>query len=120
MNELNPEKYRTDLAIVRETADQVLKDFGVFGIEIVFSGDAFTAWDELKQQLIPVLYEMYQGDHTRFQSLLYRIDLNESKFRKLLGQVCNQDLPEMLAEMILQREFQKVLTRRYFSDKKNS
>ncbi|MBL0065152.1 MAG: hypothetical protein IPP86_07980 [Bacteroidetes bacterium] len=115
MNEELPEKYRHDLAIVRDTAEQVMKDFGVMGLVINFSGDPFRAYEELKEQISPVLYELFQNDRSRFQSLLYRIDISESKFRKLLGQSTQHNFSFDLADMILQREFQKVLTRRFFS-----
>lgn len=115
MNDSSLEKYRHDLAIVRETAAQVMKDFGVLGLEIRFSGDPFSAYEELKEQIAPVLFELFQNDRSRFQSLLYRIDLSESKFRKLLGANEHANFSLNLADMILQREFQKVLTRRYFS-----
>ena len=115
MNDSSLEKYRHDLAIVRETAAQVMKDFGVLGLEIRFSGDPFSAYEELKEQIAPVLFELFQNDRSRFQSLLYRIDLSEAKFRKLLGEQPHSDFSYNLADMILQREFQKVLTRRFFS-----
>ena len=109
MNDSSLEKYRHDLAIVRETAAQVMKDFGVLGLEIRFSGDPFSAYEELKDQIAPVLFELFQNDRSRFQSLLYRIDLSEAKFRKLLGEQPHSDFSYNLADMILQREFQKVL-----------
>ncbi|MBK6446716.1 MAG: hypothetical protein IPQ03_01980 [Bacteroidetes bacterium] len=115
MNDSSLEKYRHDLAIVRETAAQVMKDFGVLGLEIRFSGDPFSAYEELKEQIAPVLFELFQNDRSRFQSLLYRIDLSESTFRKLLGENTPSNFSHNLADMILQREFQKVLTRRFFS-----
>lgn len=115
MSDLSPEKYRHDLAIVRETAGQVLKDFGVMGVEITFSGDPYAAYEELKEQITPVLYNLYRNDQSAFQALLYRIDVSEVKFRKLLGSGNPMEFPAALADLILQREFQKVLTRRYFS-----
>jgi len=114
-----PEKYRQDLAIVRETAEQVLKDFGIFGIEITFSGNAFTAYDELEMQIRPVLFELFQKDKSRFQALLYRIDISEPAFRKLIGTGGNDDFPGRIAAAILQREFQKVITRKYYSERNN-
>ena len=101
MNDSSLEKYRHDLAIVRETAAQVMKDFGVLGLEIRFSGDPFSAYEELKEQIAPVLFELFQNDRSRFQ--------------KLLGENTPSNFSHNLADMILQREFQKVLTRRFFS-----
>ena len=76
------EKYRHDLEIIRKTAEQIIKDFQIFGFEITFSGNEYTAYDELKSQLTPLLFELYKSDLSTFQSLLYRIDISESKYRK--------------------------------------
>ena len=114
MTDDSVEKYRQDLAIIRDTAAQVMKDFEIFGIDIKFSGDPFCAWGELKSQVAPVLFELFQKDQSRFQSLLYRIDINEKNFRKLLADT-STDFSNNLAELTLQREFQKILTRRFFN-----
>ena len=110
-----PEKYRNDLEIIRLTAEQVIKDFEIFGHEIKFSGNEFTAYNELKNQLAPVLLKLYQNSSSAFQSLLYRVDISEKKFRDLLENTSIENFSEHLAEAVIQREFQKVLTRKFFS-----
>ena len=110
--DLSPEKYRQDFEIVRLTAEQLIKDLEVFGIAIHFSGDPLLAYDELLQQLKPILKELYKNQSSTFQSVLYRIDINERKFRQLLS---GENFIDRLAEEVLQREFQKVLIRKYFS-----
>jgi len=37
-------------AIVRETAEQIMKDFGMFGVTITFSGNIDKAYNELHEQ----------------------------------------------------------------------
>jgi hypothetical protein len=109
------EKYRNDLEIIRLTTEQVIKDFEIFGQEIKFSGNELTAYDELKNQLAPLLLKLYQNNSSTFQSLLYRVDISEKKFRHLLEQSTNKNFSEQLAEAVIQREFQKVLTRKFFA-----
>lgn len=108
------EKYRNDLEIIRLTAAQIIKDFDVFGYEIKFSGNEFTAYDELKDQVAPLLLELFQKKSSSFQSLLYRIDITEKTFRSLLEDSGKNDFAERLADAVIQREFQKVLTRKFF------
>jgi hypothetical protein len=108
------EKYRRDLEIIRLTASQVIKDFQIFGFEIVFSGNEYTAYDELKSQLTPLLFDLYNRDRGTFQSLLYRIDISEPQWKKLL-QSKSADFSDRMASMVIEREFQKVLTRKFFS-----
>ena len=109
------EKYRHDLEIIRLTADQIIKDFEIFGYEIKFSGNELVAYQELKNQVAPLLLELFQKKTSSFQSLLYRIDINEKSFRKLINESAKNDFAEQLADAVIQREFQKVLTRKFFS-----
>ena len=56
----NIEKYRRDLEIIRLTAEQVIKDFQIFGFEIVFSGNEYTAYEELKTQTRSLAFQSLQ------------------------------------------------------------
>jgi len=110
-------RYRHDLEVVRDTAAQVIKDFGLFNIEIRFSGNEETAYDELKSQLYPELLSLYENNYSRLQSLFYRIDLSEKKFRALPSGNKNEMI-NGLTELVLERELVKVITRKLFSQKK--
>lgn len=112
MNELTPEKYRHDLEVVRNTASQVMKDFGMSGIEINFSGNPDTAYSELLKQAQPALKNLYKGNPGSFMTLLYRIDIPEKKFREVSSQFNGEDFFNKLAEMVIEREFMKALTRK--------
>ena len=111
----NLEKYRNDFAIIRETAEQVIKDFNVVGFEITFSGNELSAYEELKGQIEPVLKELFHKNPSQFQNLLYRIDLEERFLNKAIQNTAPVNFSSTLAELVLQREFQKVLTRRFYS-----
>ncbi|MFZ7115842.1 MAG: hypothetical protein ACO1G9_10715 [Bacteroidota bacterium] len=113
--DLSPEKYRHDLEIIRETAAQVIRDFSMYKAEIVFSGNEYTAYSELVSQVEPVLSTMFKTNRSGFQALLYQIDISENSFRKLVQEYSGGDFTTKLAEMVVQREFQKVLTRKFFS-----
>lgn len=110
----SPEPYRHDLEVVRDTAEQVIRDFGIWGLEIRFSGNHDTAYGELLSQLIPVLGKMSASDPGAFMALLYRIDVDEQKVRKLGQSINNEEYIVKLSELVLEREFIKVLTRKLF------
>jgi len=112
--DVNIEKYRRDLEIIRLTAEQVIKDFGIFGFEIVFSGNEYTAYAELHEQLAPLLFDLYKDNRSTFRSLLYRIDISEAQWKKFLKSGTD-NISERLAALVIEREFQKVLTRKFFS-----
>ncbi|MFM9051928.1 MAG: hypothetical protein ACKOKF_06385 [Bacteroidota bacterium] len=96
---------------MRETAEQVIRDFQSASIEITFSGDPFRAYDELLEQLEPLVKSLIKEEPSRLSSLLYRIDISEKDFRKVSQ---GPERFRQLAELILQREFKKVLIRHYF------
>jgi hypothetical protein len=115
MNQEEIERYKTDYAIIRETAAQVIKDFNMAGFNITFSGNELLAFNELKDQIKPVLSALYHDQPGQFRNLLYRIDLDERQLSALLSACDTSRIADVLAERILQREFEKVLTRRFFS-----
>lgn len=71
--------------------------------------------DELKKKLIPVLGYLLNKDMPRLLNALYRIDINEHKVKQVLTVEDPDHIAPSLAEMIIQREFQKTLTRKKYS-----
>lgn len=108
--------YRHDLEVVRMTAEQVKKDFSFHNIEITFSGNEQTAYAELKAQLTPLLAELFEKNRPRLMQLLYRIDVPEKEWKKVLA-LNTDEQPSKLSEIILEREFMKALTRKLYSKK---
>ena len=114
MGNMAPEKYRHDLEVVRDTASQVIRDFGMAGITIDFSGNPETAYRELVDQAQPALKKLYRENAGTFMALLYRIDVSEKQFRDLTARATGEIFFTGLAEMIIEREFLKVLTRKLY------
>lgn len=108
------EKARLDRQIIQETAAQVMKDFARFGMDIRFPETLEYAYDSLFEQLKIKLAGLLQRDPEKLSSLLYHIDLDERKMRKSIADGLNEH--ERLSEMILEREFIKVLTRHYLKN----
>ncbi|HEX5002384.1 MAG TPA: hypothetical protein VFW78_07790 [Bacteroidia bacterium] len=108
------EKYRHDLEVVRDTATQVLKDFGIAGVEPHFSGSVETAYEELFDQLKPALKAFYDNSPEQFFGLLYRIDVDENQINKLGNKLNKSSYFDDLSALILEREFIKVLYRKLY------
>jgi hypothetical protein len=107
-------KYRNDKETVRKTALQVMKDFASFGFVIEFPGDLRMAYNELFDQLSPVIAEMISTNITKLYSLLYCIDLNEKAIQKGVAEMKELELHDAISHLILERELKKVLTREFF------
>ncbi len=104
---------RNQTEIIRLTAEQVIKDFSLFGLEITFSGNVINAYDELFEQLNSCLVDLLNSDYRRLLSLLYHIDISEKEMNKKLKSF-SKEPSEIITEMILERELKKVLIRKFY------
>ena len=113
MSDLLPKEYRGDEELIRLTVEQVKKDFGSHLPGLQFSGQKELLFDELAAQIQTALRHIQKSNTALFRVILYRVDIRESDIPDLN----QQNAYFSLAEKIVQREFQKVLTRRFFSDR---
>lgn len=69
----------------------------------------------LETALADRINAMIHDDFNRLIQLLYRIDVNEERLKKLLRENSSTDAGLLIARLILERQWQKILTRRRFS-----
>lgn len=110
----NIEFFLNKADIVRETAEQIMKDFGMFGIEITFSGNTKTAYQELHEQLINQISVYLDRDYSRLMAVLYQVDITEKEIAKAHRELPHYNDLEVLAHQIIFRDLKKVLFRRYY------
>jgi hypothetical protein len=108
---LIPEKYKDDKEIVRLTIEQIRKDLGSNLTPFIFSGESHRVFEELAAQISLFLEELHRANPSVLKLVLYRVDIPERDAALLL----KKKAFFLLSEKIIRREFQKVLTRRYFS-----
>ena len=108
--------YYNNEKLIRETVTQIQKDFGEFSFEINFSGDRGTPYEELLNEMKPIIEGLISSHSKAFIPLLYRIDMSESEVRNCLMEM-NSDGIEKLVEAIIKRELKKVLIRHYFKSR---
>ncbi|MEI8113061.1 MAG: hypothetical protein WCI54_05500 [Bacteroidia bacterium] len=100
--------------IVQDTAAQIMKDFGMFGIEITFSGHTETAYQELHEQLINQISVYLDRDYSRLMAVLYQVDITEHEIAKAHRELPHYTDLEVLAHQVIFRDLKKVLFRRYY------
>ena len=100
--------------IVRETAEQIIKDFSMFGIEITFSGNTENAYHELHEQLINQISLSLERDYSRLMAALYQVDISELDIAKAEIELPHYNQMEVLAHQVIFRDLKKVLFRRYY------
>ena len=75
--------------------------------------------EELRQILIVLINELIVKDFHSLVQLLYRIDVYEKKIRLYLEKKSNEDSAAILADLIIERQLEKMESRRKFSENEN-
>jgi len=108
------QEYQLNMAVVQETADRIIRDFESFGFKIIFSGRPEEAYKELMEQLTPAIEYMLSSNGTKLMQVLYRIDIAEEKLKVAIERFTDLSFAQVIARLIIEREMQKVLTRRIY------
>ncbi|MBI9055093.1 MAG: hypothetical protein JEY96_14820 [Bacteroidales bacterium] len=111
------ERSKQEEKFILLTAEQVRKDFAMFGMEITFSGNVNFAYNELFEQLNVHINDLLNKDYEKLMSLLYQIDLSEKELTRQDPHYQFETLSEIVTHKILERELKKVLIRTYFKEK---
>jgi hypothetical protein len=78
-----------------------------------------TTIETMEAVLAERINAMINDDFNRLISLLYRIDVSEPVLRQLLEQNPTADSGRLIAQLILERSWEKILTRRMYSSNQN-
>ena len=75
--------------------------------------------DEVKAQLADHINRLVQYDFQKLVSILYRIDVSESRLKLLLKENPTTDAGIIIADMMIERQLQKIKSRREFRRDEN-
>ena len=114
LSELSPYLNRTDL--LEKVVAQVKKDFNCFSFEITFSNKEESPYIELFNQILPLIDELLNDDYPKLLAMLYRIDIDEDFLNRKLKELQQSDTHELITDLILKRELQKVIIREIYSN----
>ncbi len=70
---------------------------------------------EIQEELAAYLNHLIKNDFDKLITYLYRIDVSEEKLKTLLQQQQEEDAGNIIASLIIERQFQKIETRKKFS-----
>lgn len=118
MNLSNISQYFNKLDLIKDTAEQIIKDFDMFGMEIKFSGNAYNAYEELFNQIEPHIKNLIDTNHQKFMGILYRIDLSDEQVKKAVNENSSESFSEIVTDLIIKRELQKVVIRKHYKNQK--
>lgn len=110
-------QFHNDFSYIQATADQLIKDFGYYGIDLEFrleEGQG-TPYEILYDQVHVVVEDLIDYHYLKLLPVLYRIDLSEQEIEKNHHLNPDMRMSESMTHLILARELRKVVLRRYFS-----
>jgi hypothetical protein len=76
--------------------------------------------DELQKQLASYINLLIQNDFQKLIMLLYRIDVSEVKLKQLLKVQPQEDAGKIIADLVIERQLQKIKTRQQFKQQENN
>ncbi|MBK8848504.1 MAG: hypothetical protein IPO27_18970 [Bacteroidetes bacterium] len=106
--------YFNKVEIIQATANQIMKDFAMFGIDITYTGNVDTAYNELHEQLTRQIDKVIENSYSKLFSILYRIDVSEKELERAKIEMTNYNHSQIIAHQIIVRELKKVLVRMYY------
>jgi len=110
----NISQYFNKLELIKDTANQIIKDFDMFGLEIKFSGNAYNAYEELFEQIEPHIKKLIDSNQSKFMGILYRIDVSDEQIKKAVNENTSEPFSEIITDLIIKRELQKVVIRQHY------
>ncbi len=75
--------------------------------------------DELRKRLQDFIADLLEHDFQKLCNLIYRHDVKEEKFRQALQYSNIEEQASEIAELVIERELQKVETRKAYRELKN-
>ena len=75
------------------------------------------SFNEIRDQLSKKINELIVNDFQKLVALLYRIDISEPRLKKLLGDENHEDAGKVIADLIIERQLQKIKSRQQFKQK---
>ncbi len=114
MNETDIEKYYDNAAMLLQTLQQIEKDFAMCGVDLELNIPEKISYRELFDLIADRLLLLMKSNNEKLNNLLYRVDLSMEQIKKHSNQSTDKPFNEILAELIIKRELQKVVLRNFY------
>lgn len=96
----------------------VEKDFVDSRFRTLIPNNDFEKLEEFRSYLIVKLKDMYEHNYELLLNTLYRIDVSENKLSELFSGKYRDDIPGRLADLIIERQLQKIRFRQQYREGK--
>lgn len=107
-----------DINQVKDIAKLVEKDFLISENNSLIPSANLNSLEEFRNYLAEKLKLLLDEKFDTLVNLLYKIDINEEKLSKLFSDKNRDLIPPQLAELIIERQMQKIKFRKLYRDGK--
>jgi hypothetical protein len=71
--------------------------------------------DQIKERLTEYINDLIDHNFNKLVNLLYKIDVSESRLKRLLDETSGNNAGDIIAELIIERQIQKIESREQFT-----
>ena len=97
--------------LIALTIQQIVKDFGMYGYTIKYTGAPEEAYETIVKQIRSIIEERLKEGYGKLKEILYRIDVSEKSIHDTISNHPDIPAPKLISKLIIEREFRKVCTR---------
>jgi hypothetical protein len=95
-----------DKELIRQLQEQLQK------VDLILAHQE--SYEQLRSALSMIINTLITTDFSRLISILYRLDIPENKLRIAMSKAGEQTAGEVIAEMIIERQIQKIQARELY------
>ena len=99
-----------------QLASLINKDLGDINGSLIISSE-IPDRSIIREQLAFVIAKLLEANFERLCQAMYRLDVSEKKFHEVLHAKPAEEIPYSLADLVIERELQKVKTRMMYRRK---
>jgi hypothetical protein len=103
---------------VQEVSAYISDSFNRYGLDLPISPSDMQDLNQLKIYLTEKLKDMLDNNYDQLVNMLYRIDVSEEKLNELFGSKNRTYIPSALADLIIERQLQKIHFRKKYKEGK--
>ena len=112
------EPYKNQEAVIRQTVEQIIKDFAMFGMDVEFPKDMAMVYPDIFHQLEGHISDLLSRNVQKLMSLLYQIDIPEKSIHDSWESHPEYTQAQVITELVIYRELKKVVFRNYYKNYK--
>ncbi len=112
--EFDIEPFKAQEEVIKQTVQQIIKDFAMFGMDVEFPIDMEMVYDNISRQLEGHISDLLGRNVQKLMALLYQIDIPEKNILDSWESHPEFTHAQVITELVIYRELRKVIFRNYY------